>query len=142
MKLLKKTGKFLKKAGFTLAEMLIVMAVVVILAAAAIPAVGNQTEAAKQSNDLAILHDLYTQAYVEAAIDEATGTLNTESGYTKEATFQSGKFNKIANAKISNVDVHGLELGSGGKTVTFKFQAASGGGGGIELSATSGITAS
>ena len=70
--------KFFKKLdrkGFTLAEMLIVMAVVVVLAAAAIPAVGNQVETARETNDLDMIRAAYVDAFAQAATDYADGTL-------------------------------------------------------------------
>lgn len=70
--------KFLKNKGFTLAEMLIVMAVVVILAAAAAPAIGSQAEAARESNDLSAIREGFIEAYTQAAVAyNATGKLGT-----------------------------------------------------------------
>ena len=51
--------KVLKNKGFTLAEMLIVMAVVVVLAAAAMPAVSNQIETSRESIDIDNLRAAY-----------------------------------------------------------------------------------
>lgn len=115
--------KVLKNKGFTLAEMLIVMAVVVVLAAATIPAIQGQTEAAKQSNDLAALRDVYVQAYTEIAMERAGGGTGTSASSPVSVTFQqtSGSFDKMTSSKIANYNVTSISGATGTKNVTFTF---------------------
>lgn len=120
--------KMMERKGFTLVEMLIVMAVVVVLAAAALPVVTNQTEAAKQSNDLAALRDAYVAAYTEVAIKEAGGLITgTSETSSQSVTLQSGKFDKLSGASIATVSLASVELDTS-KDVVFTFAKQTTGG--------------
>jgi len=103
--------KFLKNSkGFTLAEMLIVMAVVVVLAAAATPAIGNQVESARESNDLAAIREAYIDAYAQAATQfAAVGKLDTTTGVIKITGIPSSQkqagWTGLKTPKIADVAV-------------------------------------
>lgn len=56
--------------GFTLAELLIVVAVIAVLVAVAIPTFGSQLEKSRQATDLANLRDAYAIAKVAALNQE------------------------------------------------------------------------
>lgn len=57
-------GKRVKRKGFTLAELLIVVAVIAVLVAVAIPTFANQLEKSRQAVDVATLREAYAAAVV------------------------------------------------------------------------------
>ena len=59
--------------GFTMAEMLIVMGISVVLAAAALPTFGRQIEAAREHQDYIRLYSYYMDALAEASADAGDG---------------------------------------------------------------------
>ena len=64
-----------KKKGFTLAELLIVVAIIAVLVGIAIPVFTSQLEKAKEGTDLANIRSAYAEAQtllVANGIDEAT----------------------------------------------------------------------
>lgn len=66
-----------EKKGFTLAELLIVVAIIAILTAVAIPVFGNTLEKAKESTDLSNLRAAYAEAVSEML--DAAPALHTVS---------------------------------------------------------------
>lgn len=83
--------KALNKKGFTLAELLIVMAIVVVLASIAIPTFGKQLEVARETADVeairAEFEDIYTQAYIDFTTNEqfTNHTVSTAANGLKDA---------------------------------------------------------
>ena len=65
--------KIHSKKGFTLAELLIVVAIIAVLTAIAIPVFSSQLEKARQATDLANLRSAYAQASA-TALTETSGT--------------------------------------------------------------------
>ena len=61
--------KIHSKKGFTLAELLIVVAIIAVLTAIAIPVFSAQLEKARQATDLANLRSAYAEASAEALTD-------------------------------------------------------------------------
>lgn len=77
--------------GFTLAELLIVMAIVVVLAAVAVPTFGRQLETARETGDISLIRNAYTEALSVAILDGADGTINASNGSVSLAnTFGTG----------------------------------------------------
>lgn len=101
--------KVLKSKGFTLAEMLIVMAVVVVLAAAALPKIGSTLEGARESNDLSAIANAYTEAYTKVAMAVADGTVTdgdlvaTVSNVSLTQT--TAGWDYIKTAKVGPIDL-------------------------------------
>lgn len=63
--------KKLNKKGFTLAELLVVVAIIAILVAIAIPVFGSQLNKAKAGTDLANLRSAYAAAQIEVLTNNA-----------------------------------------------------------------------
>ena len=76
------------KNGFTLMEMLIVIAIIAVLIAVAIPVFASQLEKAREVTDLANVRSAYAQVSTEALLgdSEATVTVNLKQ---KQADWQS-----------------------------------------------------
>ena len=76
------------KNGFTLMEMLIVIAIIAVLIAVAIPVFASQLEKAREATDLANVRSAYAQVSTEAVLgdSEATVTVNLKQ---KQADWQS-----------------------------------------------------
>lgn len=68
--------------GFTLAELLIVMAIIVVLAAIAIPTFGRQLETAREAGDMEVIRAAYTEALSIAVLDAVDGKLDGANGGT------------------------------------------------------------
>lgn len=85
-----KAGIIMKqnKNGFTLMEMLIVIAIIAVLIAVAIPVFASQLEKAREATDLANVRSAYAQVSTEALLgdSEATVTVNLKQ---KQADWQS-----------------------------------------------------
>lgn len=91
----------MNKKGFTLIEMLVVIAIIAVLVAIVIPVVGNSTEAAKEAADA---------ANIRAAISEVTTkALLGETDADKDVvTTQSGEFKE--NEDLENIGGFNLSI--------------------------------
>ena len=90
------------KHGFTLAELLIVVAIIAVLTAIAIPVFSAQLEKARQATDAANIRS----AYAEASVAVISG--DGQTGYYKTTSLKSvdGDFGKID----ANTEVGGIKL--------------------------------
>lgn len=61
--------------GFTLAELLIVVAIIAVLVAIAIPIFSAQLEKAREATDAANIRSAYAEAMVEALSGDGTGSI-------------------------------------------------------------------
>jgi type IV pilus assembly protein PilA len=121
MKMMKKQAQ----AGFTLIELMIVVAIIGILAAVAIPAYSDYTAKAKVANALTAVDSLKTA--VAVCGQEAGGVLtdcnNGKNGVPALADFKATK--ETASAKVTGAGEIELTLGTGlgtgvdSKTITF-----------------------
>lgn len=79
--------KKMNKKGFTLIEMLVVVAIVAVLVAIVIPVVGNSTEAAKEAADAANIRAAISEVTTKALTGDATATktvtLTQDGGFTE-----------------------------------------------------------
>lgn len=86
--------KKMNKKGFTLIEMLVVIAIIAVLVAIVIPVVGNSTEKAKEAADV---------ANIRAAIAEVTTkALGDGVGSTKRVPMTQGTAG-FANTEITSI---------------------------------------
>lgn len=81
--------------GFTLAELLVVMAIIVILAAVAIPTFGKQLETARETADMETIRSAYNDALTYAVMDAIDSTLNGKNGDT-DLPIASGSITAMA----------------------------------------------
>lgn len=93
--------------GFTLAELLIVVAIIAVLVAISIPIFTSQLEKARESTDVANIRAAYAEASVASL--EADGGI---ASYTTEAKMQSnGAIEKITVEPIGDMTVTSVEKG-------------------------------
>ena len=91
--------KFTNKKGFTLMEMLIVVAIIAVLVAIAIPTFAGQLEKANQAADAANIRAAYAEAALKALENDGTGSAETAS------TMKSASWDKIDTEEIGGVAV-------------------------------------
>lgn len=85
-----KAGVLMKqnKNGFTLMEMLIVIAIIAVLIAVAIPVFASQLEKAREATDLANVRSAYAQVSTEALLGDSEATVTVDLKQ-KQADWQS-----------------------------------------------------
>lgn len=90
------------KKGFTLAELLIVVAIIAVLVAIAIPIFNSQLEKAREATDIANARDYYAEiavALVDGSLYNATGhnSVTVSGNHTATATYDtSGHLTSVA----------------------------------------------
>mgnify|MGYP002624356455 CR=1 FL=1 len=77
--------------GFTLAELLIVVAIIAVLVAVAIPVFSSQLENARQETTIANLRSAYAQAAAAAMSADKTQTADSDKGQLAVTVDGSGK---------------------------------------------------
>ena len=92
--------KRLNKKGFTLAELLIVIAIIAILIAIAIPAFGGQLENARLQTD----HANMRSCYAIAQVAELQGYMDLEDGTKADINNDSGTYYFNADGTMSKAD--------------------------------------
>ena len=98
----------LNKKGFTLAELLIVVAIIAVLVAIAIPIFTNQLEKSRESTDLANARSAYAAVMTSAAADDTTSSLYQGDG-TYQMTISPLKQTKYGwTTKIDEIEIGGI----------------------------------
>lgn len=72
------------KKGFTLAELLIVVAIIAVLVAISIPIFSSQLEKARESTDLANIRAAYAEISAAALTEDAAPTNTTTTTFVRE----------------------------------------------------------
>lgn len=128
--------KLKNSKGFTLMEMLIVVAIIAVLVAIAIPTFTNQLEKAREATDLANLRGAYAQV-MAAALTNAESDTNinlVRDGADGAAVWsiEVPATQTVANWQTKDVKVAGIEMNDdncttkGGKNWTVKYSEATG----------------
>ena len=109
--------KFTNKKGFTLMEMMIVIAIIAVLVAIAIPTFSGQIEKANQATDAANCRAAYAEAVLNALENDGVGSATTDS------TMKSDAWDKLTDTKdIGGVLVTEIKK-TKGKTMTVSVAA-------------------
>jgi len=101
---MKNVMKKLNKKGFTLAELLIVVAIIAVLVAISIPIFSTQMEKAREAVDLANIRAAYAECQTEVLTSE-------DAAYKKVELEQTDLTNwKIDATNVAGVDLSGVTL--------------------------------
>ena len=92
--------KKMNKKGFTLAELLIVVAIIAVLVAVAIPIFSSQLDKSRQATDIANIRAAYAEA-VTKSFDSSTGSASAVS----VPMVHTGTFSKVEAARIGSKDM-------------------------------------
>lgn len=95
------------KKGFTLAELLIVVAIIAVLVAISIPIFTSQLEKARESTDLANIRSAYAEVTADYLTNSEAKTETVTKTQTKAGWEGSTGDGKIAGVKVSDVDAGG-----------------------------------
>ncbi len=116
-------NKLIKKMrehkGFTLAELLIVVAIIAVLVAISIPVFSTQLEKSRESVDIANIRSAYAEAMV-AALDNTAYSKEITKKQTKAGWEEAHADATIGETALSTVD----SGGSGTVTVSYAKDAA------------------
>ncbi len=97
-----------EKKGFTLAELLIVVAIIAVLVAIAIPVFSTQLERSREATDLANIRSAYAEVMV-AVLNNETLSKTVDKNQT-----QTGWVAANADAKIGETDIADIDGGGSG----------------------------
>ncbi len=103
--------KKMNRKGFTMAELLIVVAIIAVLVAIAIPIFTTQLEKARESTDLANIR----AAYAEASVAALESTDGTGSATTGAKMVSNGAVDKVSDNTVAGKAVASVENGKKAK---------------------------
>ena len=103
-----------KESGFTLIEMLIVVAIIAVIVAIAIPTISNSLHKAKTAADMANVRAYYAKLQADYMLTgEYDPSVPSESSYPREITYPDGTVVKLQAGWIAAtvVEKNGVKLG-------------------------------
>ena len=108
--------KKLSKKGFTLAELLVVVAIIAVLVAIAIPVFNSQLENARISTDQANIRSAYAIAQTATLLQDTSDPMKDSAGtaLNKSTTYY---FQKDGSFKATNANDYTMKHTSGNVTV-------------------------
>ena len=109
--------KIRNRKGFTLAELLIVVAIIAVLVAIAIPVFTNQLEKSREATDAANIRAAYAEV-MAAALDDP------DHDHTASVTKKQTQADWVAELDIAGVSTNDITGGTG--TITVQYTAADG----------------
>lgn len=115
-----------KKNGFTLAELLIVVAIIAVLVAIAIPVFTTQLEKSREATDAANIRAQYAEVMVEAVATD--GDVNTDGNQLEKIQLKqtkSGWLNEILGKNLESIfqgKIEGAKEPQAGGTAYVKYQ--------------------
>ena len=98
---MKKTNK----KGFTLAELLVVVAIIAVLVAIAIPIFTAQLEKAREATDAANLRAAYAEVVTAGLTEDSVNYSKTVAATQKTAGWQGTDYSSKGSAKIGGMSV-------------------------------------
>ena len=103
------------KKGFTLAELLIVVAIIAVLVAIAIPVFTNQLEKSREATDMANVRSAYAAVITKYLDDgeEGTATVNASQKVDNWIT-GNGTIQEMVNGSLSTVTIPATGAKNGG----------------------------
>ena len=114
-----------EKKGFTLAELLIVVAIIAVLVAIAIPIFNTQLEKAREATDAANIRAAYAEVMAEGLTTSGTSAITRTVTLTqKQSGWLTSPAPNLAGSGLisggsSQVAVQGTPAGGGSCTVTY-----------------------
>lgn len=97
-----KARKERDEQGFTLAELLIVVAIIAVLIAIAIPVFTTQLERSREATDLSNVRSAYAEAVAEyLSMGANTETSATASAQQKQPDWQMGESNAVLKTRVN-----------------------------------------
>ena len=99
----------MNKKGFTLIEMLVVIAIIAILVAIVIPGVGNSTEKAKEAADAANIRAAIAEVTTKALSGDETAVVTVEMSQSDEFEHNEDLTN-ISGYALSNFETDTVEI--------------------------------
>ena len=100
--------KKLNKKGFTLAELLVLVAIIGVLVAISIPIFTSQLEKSREATDLANIRAAYAEASVKVLDSNAT---NDVVVYTESKMVSDGNVDKISDHIVAGKEVTSVQKG-------------------------------
>ena len=104
--------KKMNKKGFTLAELLIVVAIIAVLVAISIPIFSEQLEKAREATDMANIRSAYAEVIADYLGDSQKHEASVNLKSNLESDFKSDPNAEIAGIKYSDSKI----LGNGAKS--------------------------
>lgn len=108
--------------GFTLAELLIVVAIIAVLVAIAIPVFTSQLEKAREATDAANIRAAYAEVMVQG-IDKNSASAQTVALKQQQAKWQNSDLKTGLLQAFGSANVSGIDAADKGKTASVTWVA-------------------
>lgn len=95
--------KKMNKKGFTLAELLIVVAIIAVLVAIAIPVFSSQLEKAREATDMSNIRSAYAEVMAEYLTNGGSAASAKVTAVQKQDNWQNTEMGKL-NTRINGVE--------------------------------------